>query len=573
MKDIRFPYGLSNFEQLVSNDYVFVDKTPFIAALENATPFASFLRPRRFGKSLLVSMLSYYYDIRHRDKFDKLFGKYYIGKHPTARANSFRVLNFNFSGINTDTPESSRQGFNFSVKSSVAGFLIHHPIFSEAQQALIMKEEDAEKILSTLFEVYNASERLYLFIDEYDHFTDEILLQSIDSFKSAVSQNGYVRKFYEVIKNATQSGVVDRFFLTGVSPVTLDSLTSGFNIITHLTKDLYFNDMIGFSETEVRGLLQMILADKTKEATITDDLRRYYNGYKFHPESPQNIYNPDMVLYFLKEFYLRQSYPRQMLDPNIMPDYGKIKRLFEVANWQSNVAVLEEILREGQIADAELYQFSFEKPFGRTEFVNFLYYLGNLTIAGENDAGQILFKIPNRVIAELYWQYYAYLLQQRADFKYDEIRVGDILAAMAMGNEKPFFELIERTLKALSNRDFQKFDEKYVKMLMIAYAMQSGIFLIQTERELSGGGYTDIEMLVRPNNTKQHFQYLLEVKYLKSANRAKLKTLQQEAADQLRYYLQNDNFLKSQHKLRALSVVVMKDRVFVSEIPTPDKSA
>ena len=234
-QEVFFPYGLSNFEQVSSNGYVFVDKTYLIPALEKEH-FVSYLRPRRFGKSLFLSVLEYYYDILHKDKFEKLFGKYYIGQHPTSLANSYRILNFNFSGINTDTRESSQQGFNFSVESSLIGFMKRYNCFTENEMNYVLGH-DAEEMLNRFFYYYPKDYSIYLLIDEYDHFTNEILYRNINEFKDSVSKNGYVRKFYEVIKTATQQGVVDRVFITGVSPITLDSLTSGFNIITHLTHE------------------------------------------------------------------------------------------------------------------------------------------------------------------------------------------------------------------------------------------------------------------------------------------------------------------------------------------------
>ncbi|MDW8297688.1 MAG: AAA family ATPase, partial [Raineya sp.] len=175
---------------------------------------------------------------------------------------------------------------------------------------------------------------------------------------------------------------------------------SGFNIVTHLTHERLFEAMMGFSEQEVRNLLEMTLYNATYTNKIMQDLRDYYNGYRFHPFSQESIYNSDMVLYFLKHFKDEQRYPFQMLDPNIMPDYGKLKAMFRVANWQANVQVLQEVLGKGEVVSEQIYQFSFEKEFGEKEFINFLFYLGNLTIQQAYPNGTIAFKIPNKVIAE-----------------------------------------------------------------------------------------------------------------------------------------------------------------------------
>jgi hypothetical protein len=567
--DVFFPYGVSNFEEIVRDNFIFVDKTPYIELLEKTKEKrVSFLRPRRFGKSLFVSLLEYYYDILYKDRFQELFGKYYIGKNPTPLAGSYRVLSFNFSGIDTTSEESSRQGFNLSVRASLERFFLKYPIFSKEQKNNIGQIQDAEELLTLTFQYYPKNiEPIYLLIDEYDHFTNEILIRDLEEFKRSVSQNGYLRKFYEVIKNATQMGVVDRVFITGVSPITLDSLTSGFNILKHLTHKREFETMMGFSEEEVRSLLRLVLKEPEREAEIMQDLRRYYNGYRFYSLSEQNLYNSDMVLYFLDEFKSTQTYPSQMLDPNIMPDYGKLKKMFEVANWQENVKVLETILGQGYIAGELIYQFNFEHDFTENDFINFLYYLGNLTIERKNEIGEILFRIPNRVIGELYWKYFAHFLQKINDLRLEEDNVRKALSKLAFGEPAPFFDCARKLLRVLSNRDFQRFDEKYIKLILTAYAHQSNAFWVDSERELPGGGYIDLELFIRPNNPGKHWQYAMEIKYLKKEEEGKLQETMQGAKAQLLRYYRSDPLLQSKEKLKLLAVVAVKDRLEVEEVP------
>lgn len=566
---IRFPYGLSNLESVATENYVFIDKTPFVETLENNVKFAVFLRPRRIGKSLFVSILEYYYDVLRKHKFDKIFAKYYIGKNPTPLANAYRVLKLDFSGIDTGTNESSFSGFITNIKSSLNSFLVAHKFDKPEFKEEIFAQKNPAEVMKTFFDIYKGltNDKIYLIIDEYDHFTNEILIRDLEEFKASVSSNGYIRKFYEAVKIATQAGIVDRFFITGVSPITLDSVTSGFNIVTHLTNEYDFHDMMGFTEQEVQSLVEMILEDKSRLPQIMNDLRLNYNGYKFHPEKKHTVYNSDMVLFFLEKFKNTQEYPRLMLDPNIMPDYGKLKKMFQMANWEDNIDVLETILKEQEITCSLIYQFNFEKGFRRTEFVNFLYYLGNLTMKGENEVSMPIFKIPNLVIGELYWEYYANVLQERAELPYEEDKVRPAVLAMALGNEKPFFELVERNLEILSNRDYQKFDEKYVKLLLISYTMQGSIFYVRSEREIGGNvGYVDVEFLVKPNNPKSHAQYVFEVKYLKKEEENLLEITQTAAEKQLRNYLEKDEILQGLTKLKAFTVVVVKSKVYMQEI-------
>ncbi len=568
MKRIKFPYGLSNLEQLITQDYVWVDKTPYLEELEYQK-FVSFLRPRRFGKSLFLSVLEYYYDLKRADKFETLFGNTYIGKKPTTLANSFRVLKLDFSGIDTRSQESAESGFTEKVRNNVSAFLKYYELFDKEIQENILEKKSAAAIILALFSEYHSQEaKIYLLIDEYDHFTNELLSQDLQAFRKAVSSNGYVRKFYENIKTATQSGVIDRFFITGVSPMTLDSLTSGFNIVTHLTHHHAFHNLMGFTEEEVTQLLDLVLEDKSRAGEVIKDMRDWYNGYRFSLEGFDKIYNSNMVLYFLQEFAKFQKNPRTMLDPNIMPDYGKLKAMFEVANYQDNLEVLQEVLDKGEVIEQQIYQFDFIKPFKRTDFVNFLYYLGNLTLKGEAPFGGEVarFHIPNYVIAELYWKYYAYILQERIDFEYDEDQIKKAIFSLMQSNEKPFFTLIENTLKLLSNRDYQRFDEKYIKMLIIAYAMVGNTFYILSERETKAGGYVDIEFCKRPNNTHQHTEYIFEVKYIKKDKEHTFEAIRQKAINQLKNYLTTDELIQSRELLRAFVLIFIKDSLLVEEV-------
>jgi len=565
MNEVKFPYGLSNFEQVATNDYVFVDKTPFIPLLEKER-FVSYLRPRRFGKSLFLSVLEHYYDVLRKKKFEKLFGKYYIGQNPTPLANSYRILNFNFSGINTDTRESSQQGFNFSVEGSLIGFMKRYKCFSEQEEQYIIRH-DAEEMLNHFFEYYPEDYPIYILIDEYDHFTNEILYRNLNEFKDSVSKNGYVRKFYEVIKNATQQGVVARVFITGVSPITLDSLTSGFNIIKHLTHKAEFEQVMGFTENEVRELLNLVLTDKNREEEIMQELKKWYNGYKFYPFSTENLYNSDMILYGLDEFKSEQRLPARMLDPNIMPDYGKLKQMFEVVNVRKNQEVLQEVLENGNITSELIYQFNLERGFGKKEFISFLYYLGNLTIQESSQMGLSRFRIPNQVIAELYWQYYATVLQSYAGIETEEYDLQKVVHDMATdGKYEPFFEMIEELLEGLSNRDFIQFSEKYIKMAIIAYMQLANLFEVRSEREVKNLGYIDLELLKSMQNPFQHIEYAMEIKYLKKANKAQLAQIQQEAKEQLLSYYKNDPELQKKPQLILLTVVVVKSKVHVQKV-------
>jgi hypothetical protein len=550
------------------DNYVFVDKTHYLEALElNAERLSVFLRPRRFGKSLFVSLLSHYYDIAQKENFDKLFSKYYIGKNPTPLAHSLYILKFDFSGIDTRNDEATYNGFLEKVKIAVQIFMQKYTVFDKSEQKAILGKNSPELVLNALLGRFsNIKGKIYLIIDEYDHFTNEVLLRDKSTFKDIVSQDGYVRKFYENIKTATGNGIVDRFFITGVSPVTLDSLTSGFNISTNISLNTSYHGLMGFTQHETEDLLDSILEDKTQRCKILEDMKKHYNGYQFHPDAPSQVYNSDMVLYFLREYQKKQAYPDNMLDMNIAPDYGKLKKMFHLLNFTNNWRAAEEILTKGTIAEFPILSFNFEIAFGRKEFINYLFYQGNLTVQGRDIVGQMVFKIPNLVIEELYWQFYADSIQEIYNFEATPERVKPSVLEMAMGNPKPFFDLIQEILQALSNRDYQNFDEKYVKAIIMAFAHQTGIFMILSERETTKSGYTDIAMLVRPNNPSEHAEFVFELKYLKKEDKKQLKKAQKEAKKQLQSYLDGDEMLKTRKNLSAYTVCVVKDEVFLEKI-------
>ena len=570
---VKFPYGISNIEKLVEQNYVFVDKTKYVELLELDESYSIFLRPRRMGKSLFVSILEYYYDILEQDKFESIFSKLYIGQHPTPGANAYRVLKMDFSGIDTQTEEATYKYFLETIKSTLNTFIGRYNILEPSITENILSAGSPGSVMKKFFESLKLWKEktgdnlpIYIIIDEYDHFTNEILIRDLNEFKRSVSQDGYIRKFYEAIKIATQQGFVDRFFITGVSPVTMDSLTSGFNIGKHLSSSKKFHDVMGFREDEVRELLNLVLEDKSREEQIMSDLKNWYNGYCFNKELNHTVYNSDMVLYFLDEFKHEQQYPQQMLDPNIMPDYSKIKKLFQVANFNENLSVLDEILKNGNLSTELIFQFSFDKPFDRIAFVNLLYYLGNLTLAGTNKYGMPLFVIPNYVIKELFWQYYAYLLQEKADLTSDAYEIRKAMYDTADGNIETLLMLVQKLLEILSNRDFQKFEEKYVKMAIQAYAFQAKYYYVRSEREITNDGYLDLELLKHPDTNAEPHQYALEIKYLKQSEEDKLQPTMLAAKKQLQFYLEKDAELQSLKNLKAIAIVVVKDKVYWEEI-------
>ena len=424
---LKLPYGESNFVKVITEGFFYQDRTAFIRDLETAPALVYYLRPRRFGKSLFVSMLEHYYGLEHQAQFDTLFGSLDIGKNPTLLANQYMILKFEFSGIQTNTPEKTEAGFLKNVRDSVGIFLTQYShIFPMGVYDSIMQNTQPSDIIKDLFFHYKKIRvtqkipKIYLLIDEYDHFANELISFNFKFFAKSVTENGFVRKFYEVLKIATWDSIIDRLFITGVSPVTLDSMTSGFNVGTNLSLRPAFHNMMGFEEAEVQRILQGIGIKKNEMMTILNDLRDWYDGYLFHIKAKTHVYNPDMVLYFSEYYQAEKKYPDSLLDPNIASDYSKIRNVFKIQqNEESHLNTLRLLSDTGEISAILTTQFSLIKKFQQDDLVSLLFYMGFLTIQSE-ELGSLVFTFPNYVIKKLYSDYFISMLEEQANLAIDK---------------------------------------------------------------------------------------------------------------------------------------------------------
>ena len=296
----RLPSGISDYERLITDNYYYVDKTLYIEKLENyPNPNVMFLRPRKFGKTLFTSTLENYYDVLKKDKFDTLFSDTYIGKNPTSSKNRYYILKFNFSGIDTNSIESTIKTFRNETVSSINLFTEKYGI-----DFYINQDDFAEEILNNLFKAFSLQKpngKIYVIIDEYDHFANELLGFNVSGFKDLVSKNGKVRKWYEILKEGTES-VVDRIFITGVAPITLDGMTSGFNIVSDITRDFEFNEMMGFTKKELIEMMEYQEITSEKIEKLLPVMKENYDGYRFSLDAEEKMYNSNMTLYFLNQY-------------------------------------------------------------------------------------------------------------------------------------------------------------------------------------------------------------------------------------------------------------------------------
>ena len=558
MKEI--PYGISNYEELIEENYYYVDKTSYIEKLESlAQKRIMFLRPRKFGKTLFTSVLENYYDINKKDSFDKLFGETYIGKHQSKLRNSYYILRFNFSGIDTDNVQKTINNFKEKVTASIQDFIDRYKL-----DFYINPELSAEGLLNNLiiaFKNQKQGEKIYVIIDEYDHFANELLGFRTEDFKSLISKNGKVRKWYEILKEGTES-VIDRIFITGVAPITLDSMTSGFNIIFDLTRDPRFNEMIGFTKQELIKIMESQEIAKEKQEELLPIMEENYDGYRFSKDVETKLYNSNMCLYFLDSYTSLGKVPEELVDTNIASDYSKIGNMLRLCRNENRLDIIEKTLSGEGIATTLVRQFNPEKSFGETEMVSMLYYLGYLTIVGE-DIGDPILKIPNQVIKEIYAEYFLKVLREDIDLDID-VNYNEISREILKeGKIDKLIELLGEYLSGLSNRDYQNFDEKYVKIMLYCIARTTKKFIVKSEFEL-GRGYSDILLLPKVLNN-DYYSVMIEFKYLKKDEEKKLKEKQEEAKEQIERY-SNLEEIKALKNIRKYTVVTVVDNIYIEEI-------
>ena len=559
--NLKMPYGISNYEELVTENYYYVDKTKYIEKLEELPEKRiMFLRPRKFGKTLFTSVLENYYDKNKIDSFEKLYGNTYIGKNTTKLKNSYCILRFNFSGIDTSTEEATIRGFKKEVASSIEVFINRYNL-----EFHVNKEDEAENILDNLFKsfyIQKPQDKIYVIIDEYDHFANELLGFNPEQFRGLVSKNGKVRKWYEILKKGTET-VVDRIFITGVAPITLDSLTSGFNIGTDITQDEEFNEMIGFTEEELKEILKNQEISLKEQEKIIPIMKENYDGYKFCLKAKNQIYNSNMCLYFLSRYIRLGEIPDKLIDTNIASDYSKIGKMLDLCKGENRLEILRKTVQGEPIVNTIVEKFNPAIEFTENDMISMLYYLGYLTISGE-DLGKPELTIPNKVMKEIYANYFMQIMEEEANFKIDNTTNNEILREIAKeGKIDKMVETLKIYLNNLSNRDLIKFDEKYIKLIFYCIAMNIKAYSTKSEMEVNRN-YPDI-LLVPRDSSKGYKAVMVEFKYIKKGEVAKLEDKQKEAKEQIERYSSFED-IKDIQGLRKYTIVVSTNDIYVEEI-------
>ena len=507
----RIPYAIGSFAEIIDGDYYFIDKTPFLRELEQYK-VPVFLRPRRFGKSLWCSLLECYYDINRRDAFDTLFGGLAIGAEPTPLHNQFMVMRFNYSKIEV-LPEYAmlRQKFNSECANSFAAFF--------ANYAHLLDElpcGDAAETLAALLGMIK-NRRLppvYLIIDEYDNFTNQLVTTHQDAlYREVTSGDSFLRTFFKVIKAGVEDQSIGRVFITGVLPITIDDLTSGFNIAEVITLAPNTLSMLGFTQAEVDGYVAAVFEeygfDPQLRPQILTLLRDFYNGYAFTPRMTDRLYNSTIVSYFLKAFVINGGVlPDEFIDENLRTDVGWIKRL--ASGEQPALAMLERILLENELPYDEKMlrsKFNMEQFFERDFYPVSLFYLGMLTIKN-----QFRMMLPNQTMQAIFTEYFNTLARIEVSHGYvpyfEQFLIDLDLEALFTG----YWDVYVKQIPA---QVFEKMNENFFRTtffeLCSRYLSRDFTFGVEVNH-LSGR--SDWEMTGKPDSTFRKMKFLLEFKYV-----------------------------------------------------------
>ena len=512
----RVPYGVADFAQVIEQNQYYVDKTMFIPELEKQPSNLFFIRPRRFGKSIFLSMLYSYYDCAQSHKFQSLFGNLWIGQHPTPLQGKYQVLFLDFSQI-TGNIDKLETKFNSYLSINLDAFVRQYSEYYQAEMEEILAQEDFEEKMELIFKAAKAHQyHLYLIIDEYDNFTNVILNERGEKVYHAITHaDGFYRDVFKKFK-----GNFERIFMMGVSPVTLDDVTSGFNIGWNISIKPEFDEMLGFSTTDVVEMFTYykehgsIPADSDIDA-IVNDMKPWYDNYCFAKQALKKktrMFNCDMVLYYLRNYMDAGCPPEEMIDPNTRTDYGKMKKLLQFDKLDGErKGIIRKIAEEEQIV-TQLYESFSAYQIPKAEiFPSLLFYYGMLTIKGTRGSKLIL-GIPNNNVRK---QYYGYLEEEYQAKAYVDVnQLTDYYYDMAYDGkwEEGLRFMADAYAKVSSVRDGIE-AERNLQGFFMAYLNLNDYYITAPELELNHG-YCDFFLLPDLTHYASQHSYILELKVL-----------------------------------------------------------
>ena len=571
----RMPYGIADFKQIRNENLYFVDKTMFFEKMERAGHFLFLVRPRRFGKSLFLDMLETYYDINEKDNFQELFKGLYVADHPTPEQGEFQVLHLDFSLVGSDL-DNLYENFNTYCGQVMDSFIDNYQRYYNPQivEKVHSEKTAAGKLNIVRLEAKKSRLKLYLIVDEYDNFTNNVLnVKGQQAYHELTHGTGFYRDIFKLFKP-----MFDRIIMLGVSPITLDDLTSGYNIALNMSLDARFNQMLGFSEKDVREMIRYYKAvgaigdDKTED-DIINDIKPWYDNYCFADDSfgvEPSMFNCDMVCYYMSMLVDTGKRPKSMVDPNTMTDYGKLKRLIEIDNMEeSRLQIIHEIAEKGFTYGTLVSHFPAERIMDYDNFVSLLYYYGMLTIGGVRGESLKLI-IPNNNVRIQYYQYMLDEYQTIHALPVANLRNAYDGAALD-GDWRPLIEFICKAYHDTTAVRQLIEGERNLQGFMNAYLTLTNYYQVAPEMEFSHG-YCDFFLL--PNYLTYPMvahSYILELKYLKTeATEAEATKQWEEAVEQIKGYAADKKLRSMLHGTQLHAIVIQikgYDLVRFGEVP------
>ena len=544
----RLPYGINDFEAVIEQNQYYVDKTMYLPLLENQPSNIFFIRPRRFGKSIFLSMLHAYYDCSKKEKFQTLFGDLWVGKHPTPLQGRYQVLHLDFSYVGGSI-DKLEENFNMYLRVKLDGFMRVYQEFylADFKERFFKSDSGTEKLALLQDETAAKGIPLYLIIDEYDNFTNTVLNEQGENVYWAITHaDGFYRDVFKKFK-----GMFERIFITGVSPVTLDDVTSGFNIGWHISTKPEFNQMLGFSQEEVRKMFAYykevggIPATSDIEAMI-DEMKPWYDNYCFSEDAlrtQSKVFNCDMVIYYLRNYMDRGEAPKEMIDPNTKTDYSKMKKLLQLDKLDGDrKGVIRTIAETGQIVAPLTEAFSAYSLTDPQIFTSLLFYYGMLTIKGTRGVKMIL-GIPNNNVRKQYYGSLKDLYEEKAYV--DTNQVTDYYYDMAYeGRWREGLQFMADAYSKVSSVRDGIESERNLQGFFMAYLNLNNYYYTAPELELNHG-YCDFFLLPNLTHYATKHSYILELKVLskkdyeakpEDGKLSKAEVQWQEAEEQIKRY-------------------------------------
>ena len=565
------PYGEVAYESFRELGFAFADKSAVIKELErkNTPRYPVLLRPRRFGKSTFVQMLKCFYDISYKDRYEEIFNGKNIYTANLSSHNTYHVIDFDFSGVSGEDKDTLVDSFIIAVKRGITNFLSRYPDF-------VFTPAEAEKKTPSGFirsffdayDLYHAKKSLYLMVDEYDNFANSILSQDLELFKSITGTGGFLKDFYAAIKDGAKS-VVAKTFITGVSSVSLDSLTSGFNIARNVTSRACFNDYAGFTGEELTELIPKLVDIEQIGVSVEEIIARMkpvYDGYCFSHQAEHTVFNSSMCLYYLDEMRLAGEFlpPEDYLDPASDHDGYKLKQLFEIAEPGLADAIINTYLSDNRFFIKELAEnINLNKTarYDRIQLLSMLYYLGYLTIdKALSRIGRLALKIPNLFMSKLFAQCTADLRLKPSKVFLDSAL--DITALLNVQDDISSFasSCTEFLSRIFTNQVLTHMSEMALNLTLFTKldSMDTVFSEMQKSLRVVGDGEKFADLVITVNvGQENECIYLIELKYVTKTDvtEAKIQNTIKDATAQVQRYKSAIEFRDRQIKAYAMVFV------------------